>query len=110
MELQEERQDGKLILHLAGKIDGSNADAFRQAVADHIDGGDRSIVLDFSRLEYLSSAGLRSVLLLAKRLKSEQGGFALCCMSDLIKGVFDVSGFSKILPIYRTRAEALAAV
>ena len=68
------------------------------------------LLVDFSSLQYISSAGLRSILLAAKKLKSKGGRFALCSLSAAIKEVFDVSGFSSILDIHAGQDQGVAAL
>ena len=68
----------------------------------------RQLVLDFAALDYISSAGLRLVLVLAKRLKQERGRLVLCAMQPHVHEVFDISGFLAILDVQATRQEALA--
>jgi stage II sporulation protein AA (anti-sigma F factor antagonist) len=65
-------------------------------------------VLDFAGLDYISSAGLRMVLVVAKRLKQESGLLVLCGMQPHVHEVFDISGFLAILNVEPTRSEALA--
>ena len=75
----------------------------------HLGGWGRDqLVLDFAALDYISSAGLRLVLVLAKRLKQERGRLVLCAMQPHVHEVFDISGFLAILDVQATRQEALA--
>ena len=73
-----------------------------------MDGGAKNLVLDFAALDYISSAGLRMVLVVAKRLKGEGGQLVLSGMQPHVREVFDISGFLAILNVEPTRAEALA--
>ena len=59
-------------------------------------------------MDYISSAGLRLVLVVAKRLKQDNGQLLLCGMQSHIREVFDISGFLAILNVADTRSEALA--
>ena len=67
----------------------------------------RQLVLDFAALDYISSAGLRLVLVLAKRLKQAGGKLVIYGMQPHVREVFDISGFLAILNVTGTRAEAL---
>ena len=62
---------------------------------------------DLTALEYVSSAGLRCVLAIAKKLKASEGTLALCGLSGLVKEVFSVSGFDSFFPVYETVDEAI---
>ena len=67
-------------------------------------------VVDFSQLAYISSAGLRVLLMAAKRVKTENGALILCGMQDHIQEVFEISGFLQILTVAGTRQEAEAMI
>jgi len=67
----------------------------------------RAAILDLNGLDYISSAGLRVILLLAKNLKAKKGKLSLCSVSGPVKDVFMISGFSTIIPTHDNRASAL---
>ena len=96
------------IVPLLGQINSANAGALEAQLLTLVDGGVRQLVLDFAALDYISSAGLRLVLVLAKRLKQERGRLVLCAMQPQVHEVFDISGFLAILDVQATRQEALA--
>ena len=83
MELSGERDGDILVLTPEGRIDGSNSADFQSAVMERIDDGAESILLDFAGISYISSAGLRAVLILAKKLNQVNGRFALCSMQGV---------------------------
>jgi anti-anti-sigma factor len=88
--------------------DSGNAAAFEQDVLSAIAGGANNVLMDFSGLSYISSAGLRVVLVTAKKTKAVGGKLALCSLNDSIREVFVVSGFDAILDIQPDRAAGLA--
>ncbi len=96
------------IVSLQGQINSANAAGIESDVVALVDGGAKNLVLDFSALDYISSAGLRMVLVVAKRLKAEGGQLVLCGMQPHVREVFDISGFLAILNVEPGRAEALA--
>lgn len=96
------------IVSLQGQINSANAAAIEAEVLGLVTGGARNLVLDFSALDYISSAGLRMVLVVAKRLKQHGGQLVLCGMQPHVREVFDISGFLAILNVEPGRAEALA--
>jgi len=110
MELSGELAGDVLVLTPEGRIDGSNSADFQSAVMERIDEGSESILLDFASISYISSAGLRAVLILAKKLNQMKGKFALCSMQQSVQSVFEVSGFVKIIDVHPGREEALAAM
>lgn len=107
MDVLIERQEGILSARVDGRVDGSNASEFEEAIRTAIDNSDRGVMLDFERLVYISSAGLRAVLLVAKTLRSRDAKFALCSLPGQVREVFEISGFDKIISIYPSREEAL---
>ena len=108
MEINRSEMDGSIIFTPIGRIDSRTAAEFETELLSAISSGEESVIIDFSQLNFMSSAGLRVVLIVAKRLK-KNGFFALCGMSDTIREVFDVSGFSKILTVVEDLDAALAA-
>jgi anti-sigma B factor antagonist len=110
MELEEESRGGATIVSVSGRIDSGNAKQFEEALMSKLSAVTSSVLLDLSRLQYISSAGLRVILLAAKQQQASKRNFALCSLTPMIKEVFEVSGFNRILGIYSSRDEALAAL
>ncbi len=108
MTIATEATDRAHIVSLRGQLNSGNAAVTEADVLSLVDGGARQIILDFSALDYISSAGLRVVLVLAKRLKAEGGKLVLYGMQPHVREVFDISGFLAILNVQGGRAEALA--
>lgn len=96
-----------LIIGLIGRIDVTSAKELEKQCLAWIDGGQRQLIFDFAKVDYISSAGLRVFLLIAKRLGPVQGTLRLCAMSATLRDVFEISGFSKLFTILPTVAEAL---
>ena len=110
MDIQTERHNGTLIAKTAGRIDGVNARNFEETLKAAISDDDNTVVMDLEGLSYISSAGLRVILLIAKTLRKRNAELMLCSLSDPIREVFEISGFDKILPVHASREEALAAI
>ena len=110
MDVTSERQDGVLSAQVGGRIDGTNASEFEEAIRTAIEESDRAVIMDFEKLVYISSAGLRAILLTAKSLDNRNAKFALCSLSDQIGEVFETSGFDKVIAIHSSKAEALASL
>ena len=86
-----------LTVFLEGRLDTTTAPQLETALKESLDGV-KELILDFDKLEYISSAGLR-VLLSAQKTMSKQGGMKVIHVSDLIKEIFEVTGFIDILTI-----------
>ncbi len=110
MELHTERTEGVLIVKAWTRVDGANAREFEKALKAAIGDDDRAVVIDFEELAYISSAGLRAILVIAKLLQNRDAAFAICSLGDTVRAVFEISGFDKIIPIHSSSADALAAV
>ena len=110
MDVTTERQDGVLSARVGGRIDISNVAAFEEAIRTAIEESDYVVIMDFEKLVYISSAGLRAILLTAKSLGNRNARFALCSLSDQIRELFEISGFGKIITIHSSKAEALPSL
>jgi anti-anti-sigma factor len=94
------------------RLDSVTTAVFERDLLRNIDSGATRVLIDFSKLDYISSAGLRSVLLAAKRIRASGGRMSLCSLNRQIAEVFDISGFSSILdiqPSYDTAVARLSA-
>ena len=97
-----------VLLRPAGRLDATNSAQFEKDMLDRLTQSPRGMVMDFSDLSYISSAGLRVVLLAAKKAKAIGGQFVLCGLSPAISNVFKVSGFLSILTVEPDPDAALA--
>ncbi len=104
------RAGGTVIAKADGRIDSSNSREFHSDLEAVITDSDTSVVLDFEDVAYISSAGMRVVLMTAKSLQQSGTEFVLCSMNDSIREVFRISGFDKIIAVHDSQAEALSAV
>ena len=104
-----ERKDDILIGMLIGHIDSSNADRFQRIVESGIDAEDQALILDFERVFFISSAGLRISLIISRKFNESGRKFGICTLSDPIRNVLAISGFDQIIPIYESRDAAIDA-
>lgn len=101
------RLDGDIAtFQLTGRIDAATAPGVENAVNTAVNGGAKRVILDMSGVAYVSSAGLRAILLAARKAASAQGGMAVFGLQASVAKVFTVSGFGKIVPIVASEAEA----
>ena len=107
IEVAEQRAAGALVLLPTGRLDSGNALSFESIVMTHVSNGEKSLIIDFSRLEFISSSGIRVLLIAAKALKAAEGILVLCSMKRHIEEVFRISGFDRIIPIKDSREAAL---
>ena len=113
MQLGPKRFADAIALFPQGRIDHATADAFRAALTPHLAscmaGGDR-LVLDFSGVEYISSVGLRVLILASKQVKAQGGALAVCGLQPVVREIFEISRFNLVLKVFATLREALTAV
>jgi len=96
------------IVAIAGNLDSNTSPTAQQALDELLAGGAKKMVVDFSALDYISSAGLRVLLGAAKKLSGTGNGLRLFGLNDTVREVFEISGFATILAVYATEAEAVA--
>ena len=107
MEIQQETIDGQVVVHLSGRIDSTAASAFEEQMLEIINSGTNILVADFLNIQFISSAGLRVLLLAAKKVKPSGGKVILCNLSKDVQEVFNISGFSTLFEIYGSVSEAV---
>lgn len=107
IEIQIEQQDQIHILGLTGRLDTETAADVELAFADLLAANAVVFVVDLSGIGYVSSAGLRVLLALAKKLDGGKGHLYLCGLSPAVRQVFDVAGFSKLFALFPDREAAL---
>lgn len=110
MEIHEQQQGETLVLALDGRLDSNTAPEFDRALAERIEAGRHTLLIDCDRLEYISSAGLRVFIKTVKTLRAAGGALAACSMQDHVREVFEISGFDAFVPIHGSRDEGLAAL
>lgn len=110
MAVKSSRKDGTLIARTGGRIDGANAREFHVALEEAIDESDTKVILDMENLTYISSAGLRVILMTAKTLQKQKAKFAICTLAPSIQEVFRISGFDRIIPIHESLDAAITSL
>ena len=111
MNIATRTQNGVTLVAIAGNLDSNTSPEAQQALDAILAGGGKKMVVDFTALDYISSAGLRVLLGTAKRLSAGASGaggaLRLFGLNETVREVFDISGFSTILAVFATEADAL---
>ena len=110
MEVSTRKENNVMIVFVKGRMDAVSSLEFEKELLHLMDQGERRFIVDLRDLEHISSAGLRIILVAAKRLKQAQGKFVLSSLQDIVKEVFDISGFSAVIPISRSTESALSDI
>lgn len=113
MELNVDRYADVLVISTGGRIDYQNAEEFKSALMPHIEncraGGDQ-VVLDLSALEYVSSAGLRVLMIAAKESKARNGKLLAVALQPVVREIFEISRFNLVFEIFNSVRDALAKI
>lgn len=111
MQVSAVRYADVLVVAVKGRIDYMNAEEFKAALlpllANCAPGRDQ-VVLDLSRLEYVSSAGLRVLMIAAKEVRPRKGRLVAVSLQPVVREIFEISRFNLVLEVFPTLREALA--
>lgn len=110
IKMQSDHIKGVLVISAAGQVHGMNAREFHDNLYKEIIASNNFVVLDLEKLSYINSAGLRSILLVGKTLQGRNTRFVLCSLSDSVKEIFKIAGFDRILEMFESRSDAIAAI
>ena len=99
MQIQNDRCGTSLVVRVSGRLDAVSTPAFEAHCQQAVQQGERALILDFGPLEYLSSAGLRSILIVAKAVGATGGEFALANARGIVREVFEISGFLRMFRV-----------
>ncbi len=102
-----EEIEHRIILRIDGRIDAASASLLDRKLTGLIEEGHYHLILDFSRVDYLSSAGMRVLLAASKKLHAKKGDLLLFSLVDDVEEVIKMAGFDKILHICSSEKEAL---
>lgn len=107
MEMKEVQKGDYKVIGFSGSLDTGTSPEVEKKINEYIEAGNLKFVFNFENTKYMSSSGLRVLLATAKKLKGK-GELKISNLNSVIEEVFDVSGFSSILNVYKTEEEALA--
>ena len=110
MEISKEQVGDAYVVSPTGRLDGIYSTAFAKEVGELIGGINPKILIDFAEIDFVTSAGIRAVLLLMKKAKASGAAFGLCGVNDQVREILDATGLESIIPIYPGRTEGLAAL
>jgi anti-anti-sigma factor len=102
-------ENGVCVCRIEGRMDGQGAAVIETGAHQRISAGELRLVLNLAGVDYVSSAGLRCFLVVAKKVQSVNGCLVLCGLTPLVLNVMTLSGFNQLLRICVTEEEAVAA-
>jgi anti-sigma B factor antagonist len=107
MNIERVQVGAKVVLHVAGRMNAENAAHFESECESCMSEGVRSLVVDLGELIYVSSAGLRSVLTVAKKLKDKGGELRICRLTGMVLQVFEITNLTQVFPLHDSVESAL---
>lgn len=110
LKFTDEQLDGAVIVAVDGRLDGTGAPELEVHCIGLIRSGSARLALDLAAVPYISSAGLRSLLVVAKSIKAAHGALVVCGLVPMVREVMAISCFDKILTLVDGREAALASL
>ena len=110
MQVNTETIDGVLIVGTEGRIDTTNAVDFERAVESVANRHEGPVVLDYEHVDYMSTAGLHALLIIAQRASERDNLFVICSVSAPIADTLRISGLDQLIESFASRDDALAAI
>lgn len=110
LNISTEEYGNALVMHVAGRIDATSVPILERKLSTFMTAEVPFLLIDFSHVDYLSSAGLRLLLSTTKKMKSKNGKCLFAAISDEVMDIIKMAGFDKILSIFPTVADALKAL
>ncbi len=107
LKISSERLKNGVLLRIAGRLDAPSTPLLEKQVQTLLDTGQVYFLLDFAEVEYLSSAGMRLLLSVTKKLKPKGGCLCLFSLGEEVREIIKMAGFEKILAIAETEEKAL---
>jgi len=107
MKITEKQIEGVQLISVSGRLDADEADEMEKRLDVKINEGPVYIVIDFGRLEYISSSGLRVLLSALKKVTKEQGDIRLTGLIPHVRDVFDITGLIQLFKIFEKREDAV---
>jgi anti-anti-sigma factor len=110
MNVQSSKQGNIPVVQLAGRMDAESAPEFETACEGFLNEGSSHIVVELAGLTYVSSMGLRSFLVIAKKTKAKGGAVLLCGMHGFVKEVFDMTHVTSLFQLFDSTEAALRSI
>jgi anti-sigma B factor antagonist len=107
MQIYTSKEKESLVMEVQGRLDAVTSGKLEEEGQSWIDRGEKALVMDLGGVDYISSAGLRAILILARKLNGSGGQIRFCCLKGMVQEVFSISGFNSLFPVFPSLTEAL---
>ncbi len=110
MEITHTKKSDIVIVKLIGRLDALSSDSFEKELLDLMEKDEKKFVIDFAQLDFISSSGLRVLMIPGKKLTGVGGKVVLCALKGPVREVFDIAGFTVLFNIFPSLEEAMQAL
>ncbi|HTP64104.1 MAG TPA: STAS domain-containing protein [Geobacteraceae bacterium] len=110
MDIRARKETNATVVTISGRLDAVTSPVVEKTLNEMIDGGETRFVADLAGLDYISSAGLRVLLAIAKFLKGKGGLICFANVAGAVREVFDISGFGTIFQMHDSVDGALCEI
>ena len=110
MDLKEAQVGGVTVVQVKGRLDSTTSPTLGERLTAMLGAANARVLVDFSQLDYISSAGFRVLLQAAKRAEQNTAKFVLCGVSGKVRQLFDLGGFLDLFTISASRDEAISGI
>ncbi len=109
LSLETRQEKNRTIIEVGGEIDVYTAPKLREAITSLVDEGQRDLIIDLEKVEFMDSTGLGVLVGGLKRVRTHEGSLELVCTQERLLKIFRITGLGKVFAIHSSQAEALAA-
>ena len=110
MKFDEAQYGNAIVLLPEGRLDQDTAAAFQERLLEAVGGGNEAVIVDFSKIPYISSVGLRAIMIAAKQSKSDGVSLSVADLTDTVREIFEISRFNFVVTVHESLRDAVAAV
>lgn len=110
MQIEHRQVDGVTLVHMTGRLDSAVSGEVMDKLNEIVNSGATRLVLNLKEVSYISSAGLRSILVAAKLIKSANGEMRLCEPNGMVSKILDSSGFAFLIKIDSHEDQSIEAL
>ncbi|WP_319548460.1 STAS domain-containing protein [Desulfogranum marinum] len=108
MQITTSDNSGYITIDIIGRLDSGTAEDAENWISSFSIQPEKTIIINFAELDYISSAGLRVIFNFSRNLKKSGNTFAICNAQDHVREIFEISGFDSFIPMFNTSEEFLA--
>jgi anti-sigma B factor antagonist len=110
MEVTSKSSENAIVIYVDGDLTTNSSPEVEAEINEILEAAANNVVINVERVNFIASTGLRVILALGKRLDGEGFKLSVCSMNSSTKSVFEMSGFTKLFPIFETEEEALQSL